>query len=95
MQTIRRCGIFCILGLLGFAETSHAQIIIGLDVVRGDAPSEVAVHVGLSSYRHLVAVEYSKISHKVGGSGCSLGARYEFTPPPCQRVRRWVDRHRR
>ena len=80
MRTIRRCGIICLLGLLGFAETSHAQIVLGLDVVRGDEPSEVAVHVGLSSYRHLVAVEYSKLSHKVGGSGCSLAARYEFTP---------------
>ena len=80
MRTIGACGIFWIVGLLGFAETATAQIVLGLDVVRAGEPSEVAVHSGLSSYRHLGVVEYSKLSDKDNGSGCSLGARYEFTP---------------
>ena len=80
MRTIGRGAVFCTMGLLGFAPTAHGQIVLGVQVVEGGEPSEIVGAVGISSYRHLVAVEYSKLREKDRGSGCSMGARYEFTP---------------
>jgi hypothetical protein len=80
MRTIWRRAIFCTVGVLAFAPASDAQIVMGVNVVRGGEPSEVAGSVGLSSFRHLLAIEYSRLRDEEAGSGCSTSARYEFTP---------------